>query len=70
MAMSGMSSRMRLCGSTGSFAEAYAKKFSIPFVSVGVTEKTTFKITFDKNAKDAKLASKYKKKTVTNKCAY
>lgn len=37
---------------------------------MGNTEKTTFKITFDKNAKDAKLASKYKKKTVTNKCAY
>ena len=37
---------------------------------MGIIEKTTFKITFDKNAKDAKLASKYKKKTVTNKCAY
>lgn len=65
-----VSSDFAIKGSTGSFAEAYAKKFSIPFVSVGVTEKTTFKITFDKNAKDAKLASKYKKKTVTNKCAY
>lgn len=62
-----VSSDFAIKGSTGSFAEAYAKKFSIPFVSVGVTEKTTFKVTFDKNAK---LASKYKKKTVTNKCAY
>ena len=59
-----VSSDFAIKGSTGSFAEAYAKKFSIPFVSVGVTEKTTFKITFDKNAKDAKLASKDKTKTV------
>mgnify|MGYP000040141582 FL=1 len=37
---------------------------------MGVTEKTTFKITFDKNAKDAKLASKDKTKTVKNGSVY
>ena len=64
-----VSSDFAIKGSTGSFAEAYAK-FSIPFVSVGNTEKTTFKITFDKNAKDAKLASKDKTKTVKNGSVY
>lgn len=57
-------------GFTGSLAEAYAKKFSIPFVSVGNIAKTIFKITFDKNAKDAKLASKDKTKTVKTGSTY
>ena len=38
-----VSSDFAIKGSTGSFAEAYAKKFSIPFVSVGNTEKTTLR---------------------------
>ena len=57
-------------GFTGSLAQAYAKKFSIKFISVGSIVKTTFKVTFEKNAKDAKLASKDKTKTVKNGSTY
>lgn len=65
-----VSSDFAIKGFTGSFAEDYAKKFSIPFISVGSITKTTFKITFDKNAKDAKLASKDKTKTVKTGSTY
>lgn len=65
-----VSSDFAIKGFTGSFAEAYAKKFSIPFVSMGSITKTSFKITFNKNAKNAKLSSKDKTKTVKKGSTY
>ena len=57
-------------GYSGSYAETYAKQYSIPFVSLGDILPSTVKITFNKNAKSAVLNKKYQTKTVSNGKTY
>lgn len=59
-----LSKKFAIYGYTGSYAENYAKQNSLTFVSIGKIVKTSFKITFNKNATKAVLDSKSKTKTV------
>ncbi len=52
---SDVSSDFAIYGYDGSYAQSYAKDNSLAFVSLGTAERTSFKITFNKNAKKATL---------------